>query len=271
MNAPLAALLCLTILLSPNRGGADDPPAVEEEDAISPDRPGIADGSGVVGRGRFQIETGLQMEWRESDAQRERAFFFPTLARVGIGDRLEARVEGNTYTRVRVTEAGTEVGLSDGFAPLSLGLKARFQEAQGSRRPSLGAILRVFPPSGSSDFHTSHVTGDLRLAADWDFAPRFSLNPNLGVAVVEDESGERFSALLAALTLSFAPKNNVGFFADVALQSPEQRDGETVLIFDAGATLVLGKDVQLDVSIGAGAAGSTPPHPFLAAGVSRRF
>jgi hypothetical protein len=263
--ARLIALVCAAFVICPTRVRADAPG--EEEDALNPDRPGIADGSSVVGRRRFQVETALQLEWRDQ----ERSLLFPTLLRLGIGERLEARVEGNTYTRVQIAQAGSAAAVSDGLAPLSLGLKAHFQDSHGAHRPSLGAILRVFPPSGSSDFHTHHATGDLRLAADWDFAPRWSLNPNLGAAVVEDESGKVFSALLSALTLTFAPKSRVGFFVDGALQSPEQLRGRSVVIFDAGATLVLGHDVQLDVSAGAGAAGATPPHPFLAAGFSRRF
>jgi len=264
-GARAAMLLCVALLLSARRGRAETPEP--EADAINPDRPGIADGSAVVGRAHVEVETGLQLEWREN----ERSLLFPTLLRLGLGDHLEARLEGNTYTRLRVAQAGSEAAVSDGMAPLSLGLKAHFQDSHGAHRPSLGAILRVFPSSGSGEFHTRHGTGDLRLAADWDFAPKLSLNPNIGIAVVEDESGKAFGALLSALTLTFAPKSRVGFFVDGALQSPEQLHGRSVVIYDAGATFVLGRDVQLDVSAGAGAAGTTPPHPFVAAGFSRRF
>jgi hypothetical protein len=216
------------------------------------------------------METGLQLEWRETEATHERTLFLPTLLRVGIGGRWEARVEGNTYTHVRVSQAGSEPATSDGFAPVSIGLKANFQDSQGAHRPSLGAILRVFPPSGSGDLHTRNVTADLRLAADWDVAPDWSLNPNVGVAVYEDD-GEDFGAALFALTVTWTPRKKVSLFGDAALQAPEARHGPTALTYDLGAAIVLGSNVQLDLSAGAGTAGTTPPHPFVAVGFSRRF
>ena len=63
----------------------------QSTDLIDADRPGLADTSTVIGRGRIQIESGLQ--WETNDG--EHSFFFPTLFRVGLSDRFEARLEGN--------------------------------------------------------------------------------------------------------------------------------------------------------------------------------
>ena len=136
---------------------------------------------------------------------------------------------------------------------------------------SLGAILRLFPPSGSSDFGTHHLNGDLRLTADWGLAPNWALNPNVGVAVYEDDAGKLFTAGLAAVTLTYGPNNRIQPFADLGLQSPEQTAGRTALIFDGGGTYLLNPDTQLDLSLGTGIAGRTPPRLFWTAGVSRRF
>src|SRR3712207_9157169 len=46
---------------------------------------------------------------------------------------------------------------------------------EGSKRPYLGAILHLNVPSGSSEFSTDKLTGDMKLAADWALAPRWSL------------------------------------------------------------------------------------------------
>src|SRR4029453_16653233 len=74
--------------------------SVTEPDLINPDRPGIADGSTVVGSKTLQIETGIQLEFRRSADNREHTLFFPTLIRFGFGSHWEARIEGNTFTRV---------------------------------------------------------------------------------------------------------------------------------------------------------------------------
>lgn len=243
----------------------------EETDGgdINPDRPGIADGSNVVGAGRFQIEAGVQREVRHTDGASDRSLFIPTLLRLGVSRDLELRVETNGYTWERVREA-SGVSRSRGSDPVSLGLKYHFQDGDGPRQPSLGVIARVFAPSGSGDFRTRRTTADLRLAADWDLAPDWSLNPNVGLALYEDD-GRTFAAGLFAATLNYSASPSLSLFVDTGVQSPEAKHGRTSVIFDAGVAYVIGHNLQLDASIGTGAAGATPPHPFLSAGVSRRF
>ena len=240
-------------------------------DYINPDRPGIADGSNVVGAGRFQIETGLQQEYRRSDGVRAQRLFIPTLLRLGLNENLEARIEGNTYTRMTAYDPAQGNFRTEGSAPASIGLKYHFVDSGGLKQPSLGALVRVFPPSGSGSFRTSHATGDFRLAADWDFAPQWSLNPNVGVGMYEDEGQRLYTAGLLAVTLNYNPSKVLNFFVDTGIQAPETKRGKTSIIFDVGAAYVIGRNVQIDLSVGLGAAGATPPRLFLAAGISARF
>jgi len=69
------------------------------DDTINLDRPGLADGSNVVGAGRVQVETGLRQNDRSDKGTRVR-----TLLRAGLTDKVEFRVESNTYTRVTQTD-----------------------------------------------------------------------------------------------------------------------------------------------------------------------
>ena len=239
------------------------------EDFINPDRPGLADGSTVIGEGRVQVETGLQEEFRRTGERRDQTLFVPTLVRVGLNRRWEARLEGNTLTRAGTRELDVSTHTA-GFAPVSLGVKAGLQDAAGTRRPSLGVILRVFPVFGDSDFRPRHVTGDLRLAADWSVISKLSLNPNVGVARAEDDGGKAFTAALFALTFNYLPTSRLNPFVDLGLQAPEERKGRTSVTFDAGVAYIIGRNVQVDASIGQGAHGRTPPRPFLAAGISLR-
>src|SRR5215510_6224647 len=75
------------------------PQCADELDLINADRPGIADGSNVIGAGTVQIESGIQQEFRRSGDSREHTFFVPTLLRFGIYSRWEGHLEGNTFTR----------------------------------------------------------------------------------------------------------------------------------------------------------------------------
>ena len=213
-------------------------PAVRSEDLIDADRPGIADGSHVVKRKQFQIEIGFDREHQGA----ERSLSTPTLLRFGLTNGLEARLETDAYTR---TDHVTH------WAPVSLGFKAHL-----AGTPSLGVIGRIF----------RHRTGDLRLVGDFTFGERWSINPNAGVAF---EKG--FTAAIAALTVQYNFNETSNVFVDGGLQAPEERHGGSSLLLDTGAAWILGRDTQLDLSIGWGARGSTTPNIFISGGVSRRF
>lgn len=163
---PLIAWLAFACLGVSSATALADP----AEDNINPDRPGIADGSTTVGRGHFQIETASQREFREGGD--DRTTFIPTLLRYGFADKWEVRVEGNTYTWEKRVDPAQGTTHSHGVALTSIGLKYNFVDAIGSKQPSVGAIVRVFPPSGSGDFRNMRTTGDFRLAADWSFADK---------------------------------------------------------------------------------------------------
>ncbi len=97
-----------------------------------------------------------------------------------------------------------------------------------------------------------------------------SLNPNVGVGVYEDGQGKAFPAGVFAMTLNYLPRKNLNPFIDFGVQAPEEKNGKASVIVDAGVAYIMGRSVQLDVSVGTGAHGQTPPHPFVSFGVSVR-
>ncbi|HZP82813.1 MAG TPA: hypothetical protein VFB21_14330, partial [Chthonomonadaceae bacterium] len=84
--------------------------------------------------------------------------------------------------------------------------------------------------------------------------------------------GRAFWTGLLAVTLNaYNRAKTINPFLDFGLQAPEETDGKSALILDAGVAFLVGRNVQLDLSAGTGIEGRTPPHPFLAGGVSVRF
>jgi hypothetical protein len=231
--------------------------AARSQDLISADRPGIADASTVVGEGVLQIEIGGQVA-RQPDV---REWTTPTLVRYGLTPKLEARLESDLWSRTRVT-AGGLTSSDSGFAPISAGVKYQF-------RDSLGVIARLVIPSGTDAFKEDSVGGDVRLAGDFALGEKWALNPNIGFAVADD--GGRFASAIAAVTLGYNVSDRLQPFADVALQSPEERGGDTSVVFDGGVSWIVTPDTQLDISAGTGVAGSTPADFFWSAGISHRF
>jgi outer membrane putative beta-barrel porin/alpha-amylase len=257
----------------PQRDHFAQPQSADEPDLISADRPGIADGSTVVGAGAVQIESGIQEEFRRSGNDREHTFFVPTLLRLGIDSRWEVRIEGNTFTRVNTFDSASTIDHASGFAPVSLGFKYQMYDSNSDHQLTLGTIVRVFPPWGSKEFRTQHATGDIRLAADWNFAPRskLSLNPNIGVGRYEDDQGRSFTAGLFATTLNYLPNKKLNPFVDVGVQSPELKNGQAGAILDSGVAYIIGHNWQVDAALGTRVHGETGPRPFLTFGISWRI
>ena len=251
------------------RQAPSQPP--DSTDLINPDRPGIADGSRVISRAQWQFEVGLQNELRRPEAgTRTATTFAPTLIRFGIAERLEARVETNSIASTRTSGSGVPATRTTGYSPVSIGAKYQIYDSGVEGRHSFGLIARLFPPTGSSEFRNTRYTGDVRLAADWDFAPKLSINPNLGVGSQEGDRGRTFAAALGALTLNYLPTERINPFVDVGAQDPEAPNGATAIVVDTGLAYIIGRDVQFDVSAGRGVRGSSPPRPFVAIGLSLR-
>jgi hypothetical protein len=257
---------------SPQQHHSAQPQCVDDSDLINADRPGIADGSAVIGARTFQIESGIQEEFRRSGNNREHTFFLPTLLRLGIDNRWEIRIEGNTFTRVTTFDSANTRNHTSGFAPASLGFKYHIYDSNSDHQLSLGTIVRVFPKWGSKEFRTQHTTGDIRLAADWNFAPslKLSLNPNIGIGRYEDDQGRPFTAGLFATTLSYLPNKKVNPFVDVGVQSPEVKNGPVAAILDTGIAFIIGRNLQVDATYGTRVHGDTGPRPFVAFGISWR-
>ncbi len=280
LHAPAIFSLVILCTINPFASGQavpkppekPDEKSAEQPDLINPDRPGIADGSTVIGRRRFQIETAAQKEFRSSGGSTEHRLFFPTLLRFGVNDMWEGRVETlSGYTQTRTFDPATGISRTDGYSPISLGFKYHWQDSKGVRHPSLGTIFRLFVPSGSSDFGSHRFQADLRLAADIDLNDSWSLNPNVGVGVYDDGNSGVFATTLFAMTLNYFNKaKTVNPFVDVGVQGPEEKRGRTSVIVDTGVAYILNKNLQLDASVGTGVLGRTPPHPFWAVGISIR-
>lgn len=272
----IAAAFWLVLVSAQSSGQQKCPPAQPESspepDLINPDRPGIADGSNVIGAKRFQIESGGQMEFRRSEGSREHTFFVPTLLRFGIDSSWEVRIEGNTFTRVTTFDSGNMTDQTSGFAPTSIGFKFHLYNSNGDHQISLGTIVRVFPDWGSREFRTQHTNGDIRLAADWNFAPclKLSLNPNIGLARYEDDQGRLFTAGLFAITLNYQPTKRLNPFIDLGVQFPEVPNGKSAAILDGGVAYIIGRNLQLDAGIGTRVRGESAPQPLLEFGISWR-
>lgn len=238
------------------------------EDPINADRPGIADGSVVVGAHSAQVELGFHSEYKNSYSGSNRDQQVPTLLRLGLNDEFELRLEGSPLEYSRSNDAG-EASSYSGYDPVSLGVKYEFVKGD-DENPTFGAILRIFPPSGSSHFQTKRVNSDLRFTSDFNLRP-LSLVVNLGGALYEDEQNDIFPTGLGAVTITKNITEKLAVFVDCGSQEPERRHGHVGAVLDGGVTYLLDNDTQVDISAGSGVAGDDTPDVFWEIGISHRF
>lgn len=258
----LAVTLCL---------GAVGPARAQEKEPIETDRPDISEASTVVGRGRFQIETGIQRDYQREGGRRVRTLTTPTLLRLGLDNRWEARLETDGYTHLRSSGAGGAFQ-SAGLSAVAPGFKYHLQDPlPGSPRPSLGVLFHLVVPGGSTVFRTNQAAGDLKLAADFDLGNEWALGTNVGIVVDRDERSSPFLAALATASLSRSLTDRLRAYSELALGGARVRPISESVIFDGGFTYLLNLDTQLDVALGTDLSRRAAPDLFWTVGLSRRF
>ncbi|HSI48181.1 MAG TPA: transporter [Ideonella sp.] len=242
-------------------------------DEIVTDRPDFVESSDVVGRGRFQIETGFSSERQDGNGLKTRTRSTPTLLRLGVSDALELRVETDGATRSRTQDTATDTTTtSHGFADTSLGLKWRMQEGnEESGAPGMAWLLHADLASGSRDFRGQGVRPSLRFVAEWDLPHDFSVGVMPGVVADKTGDGKRFAAGIFAVTLGKGWGPAWHSFVEVAGQQlAAQRNGGKVVSFDFGASYLVTDSLQLDLAGSRGLTRETADFQW-GAGVSIRF
>jgi hypothetical protein len=233
---------------------------------IAPDRPGLGDGSGIVGRGVWQIETGWSFESERQDGTVLHELALPlALFRMGVTDRFELRVSADGL--LSDTSSSPSSRRTSGRSDVEVGAKLKLLESART-----GFELSVLPivslPIGSSAFTSGGYDPTVEMAWAQSLPRGFSLSGNVTAASVSEDD-HRFTQHI--LTVSVDRDLPVGWngFAEAFRASSFGRDGDAVWIVDGGATRRLGRHAQFDISVGRGVTAAAPDW-FISAGVSLR-
>jgi Putative MetA-pathway of phenol degradation len=226
----------------------------DDGEPISTDRPGFAESSQTVGRGRLQLETSLQWDRQRDDELHTRTLSTPTLLRIGLDERTELRIETDGRTVVHAVEPSSGVHTTvAGYADTELGIKWHLADEQGEGlggRPSMGLLLHAALPSGSSALRGHGLRPSLRLASDWELAGGYSFSLMPGLGIDSDERGKRYGYGILAANLGREFNERLRGFVELAApQIARASHGGTQASVDAGLAYLVNKDCQLDVSL----------------------
>jgi hypothetical protein len=249
------ALSCLALAGAARADGAE---------GLVTDRPDFVESSDVVGRGRFQLETGLAST-REEAGQRELAT--PTLFRLGVSDTLELRLETDGWSR-RTGDGATTSGMND----TTWGFKWRQQAGdEPSDRPGVAWLFDVAFPTGSTAFRGDGARPQLRAVAEWDLPHDFSVGVMPGLTLDRRDDGHRFLSGLLAVTVGHDLGQGWHAFGEVAARRiASSPNGGSQVTLDTGLAWAVSPDVQFDVAFAHGLVDASP-RLEADAGVSIRF
>jgi hypothetical protein len=260
----LASVLC----------GAGTAAGAEEKDRISSDRPDFLTSPDVVGKGRFQIETGALVQ-RDDPAgnTRTRTLSTPTLLRLGVTDKVELQLETDGRMRTRETDLPTQSTVrAHGYADTAIAIKWNTHEGNEEKgEPGIGWVFQATMPSGSRAFRGRGVRPAVIGAFEWDLPNEMALGANAGLAYDNSDTGGRFFSGTLGVGLSKHLTDRLTIAAEiVAQQIARKQYGGNVAVADVGMTYLLTKSVQVDALVGRGLTNESPKYLFTV-GISARF
>lgn len=230
-----------------------------QEGPIVTDRPDQTESAMTVSPGLVQFEAGLSFTHDADAVGRLRRFTVPaTLVRVGLLDRLEARLGFAGWQRVEQGAPGNGA-TQQGIADLDVGFKLRLAQERGAA-PQVAVIASATLPTGQSGFSSERVDPTLLLAASNTLSERVSLGYNVGAQWSTVDVGAADgrpvleTAVRALYTLAFglAVAERVGVFAEAFGELDLDRGGSNPVALDGGVTVSLRDNLQLDLSAGIG-------------------
>lgn len=231
---------------------------------LATDRPGNGNTATTMTRGRLNVESSVLFAMPGRGSYGLSA---PTLLRLGILDRLEARA-GTSIVGWSKTPDGTgNIDATD----TSVGMKVGFVEADGGI-PDLAASADLWIPTGSDAFTGAILVPEGRLLAAWALPAELGLLVNLGADSPQAADGDRTARLLYVLNLSLglSAVPALSCFVELFARHSLLGGDNPLILLDWGGALRLSNNLQLDVFFQHGVTGDAPSVQ-VSAGVSARI
>ncbi|MEO8512301.1 MAG: transporter [Ignavibacteria bacterium] len=231
---------------------------------ISTDRPDQSESPLLVPKGYFQMEAGFVSENdKPSPGVKHNVLSAPSLLfRYGLSKNVELRA-GIELISNSVT-VNTSVSQT-GFGPFSAGTKIKLFTEKGSM-PEASFLFSVsIPFKKNSAFQSEYIGSEFRLLMTNTLSKRFSLSYNLGG---EWGAGSPGATGIYTLSLGAVVAKKLSAFAELYGFLPEKSSPDHR--FDAGLTYLIMKNIQADVSAGAGISENSPDF-FIGFGISLRI
>ena len=246
--------------------------AQDEADLVT-DRPDQTESAEVVPLYTLQIETGVVLEWQDKgeDMYVINSDYGGTLLRFGFHRILEARL-GTGFMQTRSKLTGMEPDELHGLAPLELGVKAKILKENGLI-PDVAIIASYqVPNTGHEEFSSPKLVQTYIAAFAHTLTDKAGFGYNVGL---EHDAAEGKSAFFYSVVIGFSAGEKTGIFLEAYGNKSWIGGAQQTIIpwdsrLDAGMTLLVLPNLQLDLSGGIGLSVNSPKG-FISAGFSWRI
>lgn len=235
-------------------GGAGD-----KDDKINPDRPDFVNSPDVVGKGRFQVEAGVQWDRQREPEEHTRTLTTPLTLRYGIGESFELRLDtdGRSIEHASDPSSG-EHTTTAGYTDSAFGFKWHGADQQGNV-PSYGLMVEAYLPTGSRALRTPGLRPVLYVPAEWTLPNDFSLGIMPGFGFDRNDDGAHYGYGVMAASLGKDFNERLHGILEVALPQIARADnGGTQARIDTGLAWLVSKDCQVDAIVMHGLNHNTP-------------
>ncbi|HSB32061.1 MAG TPA: transporter [Candidatus Sulfobium mesophilum] len=184
------------------------------------DRPTVSTSPCATPRGQFMLEMGFQRSKPRDPASGTIDNYPQAEVRIGLPGRNEFTIIPPSYNRQR-TRSGSDSTAEtvSGYSALTLGLKHEL----GYTRQWLGAVQALFTlPSGSSALGSEGLGVALNGVVSYALSEQVGLTLQLGISSQTDPElagGERFTAFVSNLVVTWQPKERLQFYGEIYGQS----------------------------------------------------
>lgn len=246
-TVPLAILATLTatsgLRAQQRPQAAEESDSWEDRGALVTDRPDFTESALTIYPWHVQVEMGYTLARVEGTTEHSVG---EVLVRVGLADRVEARIGLNSFAW-----AAAEGNDPEGLEDISLGAKVNFVRGKPKTAlPDLALLFSASFPTGAGDLDQgAHVLPVTTLSAGWDLLDWMSAGVNVGWGYLDDGAG-RYSQFAASVALGFSLTDWLGAYAEYFGLAPELDSGPDSHFLNGGFTFLVSRDVQFDVRAG---------------------
>lgn len=205
------------------------------------DRPDFTESTEIAPKGWLQVESGFQFD----KAGNTYGYTFGApLLRLGLARKFELRLATDGVVGMRDKPDPIRRGLADS----SIGFKYKFVN-ESKWLPAMSIIPSITLPTGHPMYTSKHVDPGAKFAMAKDVPLGFSVSGNINYGSLSDPLG-RYHQSAATLSVGHGFGERFSGYWELYTFNCDERSSGRMTVAQTGLAAAIGKNTQLDITVG---------------------